>query len=139
MLRNAMAANLEAQGMTTPTIDEILSRQGLRREDVDRKCSQGIRYEISIKMIDWKMVGRILGISEEKLAAIQVDNHTEEERRVVLLHTWHQIAGSRATYLSLMMALYQHHRCDLVEQLCGMVKSHATAITRIQPEYNGSG
>jgi hypothetical protein len=132
-----MAASLEAQGMTTPTLDEILSRQGLKREDVNRVCSQGDRYQISVKTVNWKMVGRSLGISEEKLAAIQVDNNTEEERRVIMLHTWHQGQGNQATYLSLMIVLHQHNRCDLVDELCGMIKSHAAVV--IQRESNGSG
>ena len=126
-------------GMTTPTLDEILSHHGIQREDMNRQCSQGIRYEISIKIVNWKMLGRYLGIPEEKLAAIQVDNNTEEERRFVMLHTWHQAQGSQATYFSLMAALYWHQRCDLVEQLCGMIKSHAAVITTIQLESSGSG
>ena len=136
-----MAASLEAQGtgMAAPTLDEILSCHGIQREDVNRECSQDIRYEISIKIVNWKMVGYYLGVPEEQLAAIQVDNNTEQERRVALLNTWHQAQGSQATYLSLMMALYQHHRCDLVELLCCMIKSHAAAITRIQTESNRSG
>jgi hypothetical protein len=136
-----MANSLEAYDTTTPTLNEILSRHGLQREDVDRECFQGIRYQISVKIDNWKMVGRYLGIPEEKLSDIQndVNNKCEEERRVVMLHTWHQIKGSQATYLSLMIALHQHYRRDLVEKLCGMIKSHTAVITRIQPESNGSG
>jgi hypothetical protein len=132
-----MAASLEAQGMTT--LDEILSHHGVKKEDASQECPQGIRYEISIKIVNWKMVGRYLGIPEEKLAAIERDNHTEEERRVDLLNTWHQGQGSQATYLSLMTVLYQHYRRDLVEELCGMIKSHDAAITRTQTKSNGSG
>ena len=133
-----MAASLEAQGMATPTLNEILSCHDLQTKDVNRECSKGIRYEISVKIVKWKMIGRLLGISEEKLAAIQVDNNTEDERRVVMLNTWHQKHGSQATCLSLMIALYKHQCCDLIEELCGMIKSHAAELN-IQPKSNGSG
>ena len=129
-----MAASLEAQGIT---IDEILSQHGLQREDVNKICSQGIRFEISIKIINWKLVGHRLGIPEEKLVAIQRDNNTEEERRVALLCTWHQREGRRATYLKLMIALHQQCDNDLVAKLCSMVKSDK--INRIQLELNESG
>ena len=134
-----MAISLEAQVTTAPTLDEILSHHGLQMRDVSRVCSQGIRYEISIKIVSWKMIGRLLGIPEETLAAIQVDNNTEDERRFVMLHTWHKKQGSQATYFRLMTALYRHRRCDLVEQLCGMIKSNSIASTRTQPESNESG
>ena len=130
-----MAASLKAQGIT---FDEILSHHGLQWEDVDKECSQGIRFQISIKIINWKMIGRCFGIPEEKLVAIEVDNRTEEERRVVLLHTWHQREGRGATYLKLMTALYQQHKRNLVDQLCGMIKSCAL-VTKIQQASNGSG
>ena len=126
-----MAASL---GMARPTLDEILYLHDLQWEDVSRVCSQGIIFEISIEIVSWKMLGHLLGIPEEKLVAIQRDNHTEDERRVVMLQTWRQQQGSQATYLSLMMALHQHRRCDLVDQLCCMIKSHAAVITRTHSE-----
>ena len=47
-----MAVSVEAQVTTAPTFDEIhvLFRHGLQMRDVSRECSQGIRYEISIKI-----------------------------------------------------------------------------------------
>ncbi|MCG8622970.1 MAG: hypothetical protein MJE68_13365 [Proteobacteria bacterium] len=72
-----MAASLEAQGI--PTLNEILSCHGLQREDVDIQCPQWIRLEMSVKMNDWKVVGHYLGIPDETLVAIQVDNNTEDE------------------------------------------------------------
>ena len=134
-----MAISLEAQVMTAPTLDEILSRHGLQMRDVSRECSQGIRYEISIKIISWKMIGRLLGIPEETLVAIQVDNNTEDERRFVMLHTWHKKQGSQATYFRLMTALYRHQCCDLIELLCGMIKSHTAIVTQPESNSNGSG
>ena len=62
-----MTVNLEAQGIT---VDEILSQYDLHREDVDKECSQGIWFQISIKIVNWKLVGYCLGIPEERLAAI---------------------------------------------------------------------
>ena len=59
------------------------------------------------------MIGHYFGIPEEKLVAIQVENRTEEERRVALLSTWNKREGRQATYLVLIHAL--------VDILCGLI------------------
>ena len=124
-----MATGLQSQGIT---IDEILSRHELKREHIDKECSQGIMFTISVKIINWKMVGHCLGIPEEKIVAIQMDNNREEERRIEMIYTWHQREGKRATYLKLMIAL--HNRChnQLIDHLCSMVKSDHDQTDTIQ-------
>lgn len=122
-----MAASIEAQ--MSPSLDEILSQYGLKKQDLDKTCLQAIRYEIAIKITNWKMIGHSLDISCQTLHDIQVENETEEERRVVLLNTWHKQQGRKATYYRLLCALYHRRRRDLVESLCGLIKSYITALT----------
>ena len=127
-----MAASLEAQN---ETLEDILSEEGLNKEDLDKVCSQAIRYEMAMKIRHWKMIGRCLEISEPTLYDIEVDNRTEEDRRIALLDTWHKQKGRRATYHSLLRVLYQCRRRDLVEDLCDMIKSHTAALTRIKKRH----
>lgn len=134
-----MAAGVEAQG---PSLEEVLSQHGLVEKDLDRECSPNIMYEIAIKIEDWKTIGHYFGIPQAKLVAIEVDNRTEESRRVTLLNTWSQQEGKSATYLKLMKALHHQRRNDLVDSLCGMIKSSTMDIlapTENQEQSSGSG
>ena len=105
-------------------LEEILSKHGLMKNDLDKKCSPCIRNDIALKISNWKMIGHHFGIPKEKLIAIQIENRTEEERRVELLCTWSEQKGKQATYLKLIDALYHRKRCDLVDTLCGLIKSN---------------
>ena len=129
-----MAASLQAQSQV-PTLGEILSHNDIDETHLDKECSQQIRYDIAIKIIDWKMIGYYFGIPEEKLVAIQRDNQTEEERRVALLNTWHKREGQRATYRQLMNAFLHRERCDLANKLSVMIKS-LNSVDRL-PEGSG--
>ena len=109
-------------GALQVSLDEILSPYGLKREDLDKECSPSIRYEIAIKIIEWKLIGHYFGIPKEKLAAIERSKESEEQHRVDLLQTWSEREGRRATYIKLMVALHQRGCNDLVEQMCRMIK-----------------
>ena len=121
-----MAASLEAQSLR---LEEILSKYDLKEEDLCKKCSQAIRYEIAIKITEWELMGYQFCIPYETLVAIKRENTTENQRRVVMLCTWYQQEGSRATYHRLIEALYSQNRRDLVEFLCDLIKKSHTAIT----------
>ena len=134
-----MAESREAQSRS---LDDILAKQGLKREDVDKECSQAIRFEIAMKITDWKMAGHYLSIPSQTLRDIKIENETEDERRIVLLQTWHKREGRKATYYRLLEALHRLHRRDLVEDLCGLIKSHRAALTiprEEQPQKDGPG
>ena len=122
-----MAASLQVESQP---LDDILSDQGLKKEDLDEECSQAIRFKISLKITDWKMTGYYLEMSSQTLRDIEVENRTEDERRIVLLETWHKREGRRATCYRLLQALYRCQRRDLVEEMCDLIKSHTAAFTR---------
>ena len=109
-------------------LEEILSQNDIAREDLDKECSQGIRYEIAIQIIDWKMIGHYFGIPKEKLVAIEEENRTEEQRRVELLYTWSMREGRQATYYKLINALYHQDRRDLVETVCKLIRQNSIII-----------
>ena len=51
-----MAVSVELQ-QTLSTLDEILSRHGLERKDLERKCPAGVRLEIAEHIIDSQREG----------------------------------------------------------------------------------
>ena len=73
------------------------------------------------------------GIPDEKIVAIQVENRTEEECRVALLHTWSEQEGKQATCLKLIHELYHQGRCDLVDSLCSLIKLKSDVGPRDTP------
>ena len=122
--------------MAIPTelhLEEILSRHNIAKEDFDKECSLHVRYQIAVQITNWRMMGHYFGIPNEKIVAIQVENRTEEERRVALLRTWSEREGKQATYLNLIRALYHRRRCDLVDSLCSLIKLKSDVGPRDTP------
>ena len=127
---------------TGPSLEEILSRHGLKEKDLERECPRGIRNDIAEKLDDWKMVGCYLDFSLEKLRNIQHENESQDLCKVALLDTWNKREGKEATYLKLVRVLYRRNRRDLVESLCAKLKltlnlvplSGNTASLDIPPE-----
>ena len=131
-----MAASLEAYDLS---LEDILSKHDLKREDLDTKCPRNIMYDIAIKIDDWKTAGNFLSVPKEKLAAIEEDNQKAEQRRVALLTTWHECHGENATCLMLMIALHKLARRDLIDKLCTLLKSHIVATGMQHPPPSESG
>ena len=127
-----MAATFEAQ---VPALEEVLSHHELKRQDLNRKCTRAMRYEIGIMVVAWKMTKEHFQFPKENLAAKGEKHKTEEVRRVALLKTWNEEVekeSSGATYSQYMIRFHHQGRYDLMDSLCSMVKiSH--------PEASGSG
>ena len=109
---------------TKPSIDELLSYHDLKIDVLDKECSHEIRNKIAIHVINWKITGYWLGLSEGKLRAIEVDNRSEEERRSATLKAWHEQERCRATYLRLIVILHNHEYRDLAGTLCQIIKDY---------------
>ena len=106
-----------------PSLEEILSRHGLKETDLDRECPRDIRDEIAGKLDNWEMVGRCLEFTLEKLRDINRENASQELCRIALLDTWSRREGKGATYLKLADVFHRRKRRDLVEFLCEKIKS----------------
>ena len=111
-----------------PTLEEILSRYGLKVTDLDRECPREVRDEIAVKFDDWEMAGRCLEFTLEKLRDINRENSSQELCRIALLDAWGKREGKAATYCKLAGVLYRRERCDLVEFLCAKLKSTLSLI-----------
>lgn len=101
-----------------PSLEDILSRHGYERKDLDGRYPPEMRLEIAELLDDWKMIGYYFGFSQQKLNDIKLDNDNEEQRRLALLDAWEQREGEGATYLKLAEALHHRGRADQVEKLC---------------------
>ena len=106
------------------TLDGVLSRHGVTRNDLEQKFpTDDYRLEIAELLgDDWQMLGYYLGFKANEISDIKANNGNEELRRVALLDAWEQRLGKGATYLKLADALYRRKRVDLVEKLCENVR-----------------
>ena len=92
-----------------PNLEDILSRYRLNEEDLDRECPRDVVLEVVVKLDDWQMV---LCYSKETLRKIEIENRTEDQRKVALLDNWSRREGKDATYLKLARVLYRRDRRD---------------------------
>ena len=114
---------------TTPSLEDLISHHGLKVKDLWLECPRRIMDKIALKLTDWKIAGRFFDLPREKLAAIERDNDTEEQRRVALLDAWGEREGKGATCIKLAEVLHQRERGDLVGLLCDAIKSLTTDAT----------
>jgi hypothetical protein len=121
-----MAASLDAG----PCLEDILSHHGLEKKDLERRCPQGVRITIATKLVDWKTTGYYCGVSAEKLAAIDREHVTEEQRRIALLDCWEKREGRSASCLKLADVLHRRERRDLVELLCTEMKKLSLTLSK---------
>ena len=120
--------------MDTPSrleLEEILSTNGVERRHLNRECLRVVAVKIAEKVLDWKMLGYVLGLPREKIAAIDRDNQTGDQRKVALFDEWKSIEGSEATYLKLAKALYDRNLRDIVELLCDLFQTHEATPTEM--------
>ena len=99
-----------------------MSHHGLEKKDLERRCPQGVRITIATKLVDWKTTGHYFEVPAEKLAAIEREHATEDQRRIALLDCWDKREGRSASCLKLANVLHRCERRDLVELLCTEMK-----------------
>ena len=121
---------------TSPSLEEVLIQRGLKREDLELACPRDVRNKVAVELVDWKMLGHCFDFSRAKLEAIHQDNQTEDQRKVALLDIWSEREGKGATYLKLAEVLHQRKRGDLVETLCGAIKSIIPAHIAVKAEFD---
>ena len=70
--------------------------------------------------IDWKRLGRILGLGEARIAAFDEENYELSEKAFAMLFFWKRSMGSYGTYQVLFDALCHElvGRKDIAEQIC---------------------
>ena len=104
------------------TLDEILSRHGLKPTDLDKQCPLEVRNDVAVRITDWEMVGYCFNFTPEKIRDIKSDSENEEQCKIALLNTWSKREGKGATYLKLADVFHRRNCRDLVEFLCEKIK-----------------
>ena len=99
-------------------LEEILERNGLSKTDLQRECPRDTRVKIALKITDWKSFGHIIGLPKEKIFSVEIENSTEDQRKIALLDSWHEKDSKNATSLRLVEGLRDHQRGDLINDLC---------------------
>ena len=107
--------------MVDPSLEDILSRYRLKENDLNRVCPQDVMMNIAVKLDDWQTTGYFLYFSKETLRNIEVENRTEDQRKLELLQNWSRREGKEATCLKLARVLHRQGRRDLVEFLCQQI------------------
>ena len=121
---------MDAAASSSSSLEKIISRYDLAREDLESVCPRDVRHEVALKIEDWKMVGHFFNVPQEKLTAIELENHTEDQRRVALIDTWSNREGEGASHLKLAHVLHQRGRNDLVQLLCSRILQKRTSSVR---------
>jgi hypothetical protein len=91
---------------------------------------------IATKLVDWKTTGRYFGVPAEKLAAIDREHATEDQRRIALLDCWEKRDGRSANCLKLADVLHRRERRDLVELLCAEMKKLSLTLGKNKSASN---
>ena len=108
--------------MEKPSLQELISSCGMETRHLNRQCPREVTIKIADEIVDWKMLGCVLGLQRQKLQAIDREYQTEDQRKVAMFDEWKSINGSRASYLKLAEALYGRNRVNIVEQLLDLLK-----------------
>ena len=128
-LMMAMTDPIPSSIEAAPSLEEILSRHGLKETDLDRECPRDIRNDIAVELgVDWEMIGLYLEFSLDELGDIRQQHSSQEICRVALLDVWSKRKGEGATFLKLDCAFYRRKRRDLVDLLCTKLKSILTLV-----------
>ena len=124
-----MAIAVPSSSEAGPSLEEILSRHGLKETDLDRECPRDIRNDIAVELgADWEMIGLYLEFSLDELGDIRQQHSSQEMCRVALLDVWSKRKGEGATFSKLASAFHRRKRRDLVDRLCTKLKSILTLV-----------
>ena len=104
-----------------PTYEQILNRHGLKRREMQRRCSGDELFPIAREMIRWRSID--LGLQKGIINSIENDPTTgEEEKQIKLLERWRESYGHDATYDRLAYSFCSSNRVDLADVVCEMRK-----------------
>ena len=105
------------------TIDELEEQyqisQGFLEEEFTDEHAKGLALLID----SWELLASHLGLSEQQIEAIKVDNNNQQVRRLKVLNKWKQKYACNATYRRLLEVLLSIDRTDLACNVCELVTS----------------
>ena len=111
---------------TANTLKEILVTHSLDEESLKRKLSDEHRQELAKSVNDWKVVGSVIGFTQEQIKTIDDECASEEQKKTALFSQWTERYGEEATYFKLAELLFDGEQRDLLKELCS-ISSASTA------------
>ena len=116
--------------MESFSVYRLLTRKGLKRDDLNHRTKKEHRDRIAIKLgSDWKSCAEVLGLSEREVEIITRENKWSRNRRLAMLHKW-EADNEEATYMRLVQALAAVGRDDLAVNLVDMFISEQGYLFR---------
>ena len=112
-----MAALVRVQSLM-PTLDSTLSHYGVSWKQLAVPCSEPLSNSFASKLDRWELLAPHIGLGERDIVEIKEDCRTYQEQRLGSLRKWREKFGSGATVISLVEALFEMRRLDLVGELC---------------------
>ena len=101
-----------------PSLDNTLSHHGVTREQLAVPCSEPLSNNFASKVDRWELLAPHIGLGERDIVEIKEDCRSYQEQRLGSLRKWREKFGSGATVISLVEALFEMPRLDLVGELC---------------------
>ena len=87
------------------SIEEAADHTGVGLDILSKECSDDTYLLLANFCLDWRLIGRHIGLTDADLAAVDVDNRSEEGRRIGMLKKWMEKFAHKATYRALIEAL----------------------------------
>ena len=81
------------------TIEDIADRVGVSLDSLSSgECSRVALLDLAKFCVDWKLIGKRLGLTDAEITAMDSDSKKEEEKRVGMLEKWKDKLAYTATY-----------------------------------------
>ena len=105
------------------SIEEVADRAGTGLDILSKPCSVAVLVDLAKFCVDWRLIGRRVGLIEADLTAVNGDNRTVEEKRVGMLEKWMNKFAFKATYRALIEALLAEGRSADAIEACKVIKA----------------
>ena len=109
--------------MSAVTVESLLKESDLTEIDLNYEIERLHFLEISRCLTKWRVLAlKLPGLHEGVVAAIENNNHTEQDKRLEVLEQLKQTLSFQATYGLLIRTLLEIERADDALSLCRHLK-----------------
>ncbi len=115
------------------TLDELVSRVGINKEQLNKECSNNHLQRISPLLLDWLSYAKNLGLSDSQTQDITDNSQllTHAMKVLTVLEKWHQQHAFNATYHHLVTVCLNLGHVTIATDICNILKaglSHSMCV-----------
>ena len=128
--RDSTGMPATALPLSQPSLEECFSSAGIpvNCDFLDKTITSRQHIaDIAKKLTQWRDLFPYFGLEEYEKEEIEAAGDLGEQKRKLLI-MWAQNYGPSATYRHLCTILWEQHRVELVEAVCGVIKSAAASV-----------